>query len=139
MFYVRGNGPLHSVTIQQLYTSIAASVIIFPPVLVITAFFSKSELKESEQKHESQQRESSYASGSNNERSHDGKRTRHSKKLPYWCNYIAWLLVALCIACGAFFTILYALQWGKTKSEAWLITFFLSFFESVLLLQPLKV
>ena len=110
-----------------------------PPILVITVFFSKSALKTSEQKHESQQRESSYASGSRNDGNYVGKRTRHSKKLPYWCNYIAWLLVALCIACGAFFTILYALQWGKTKSEAWLVTFFLSFFQSLLLVQPIKV
>ena len=148
-------GPF-SVTIQQLYTSIASSVIIVPPIIVITAFFSKSALKKNEQKHESQQKQPSDASSSQSDASgsqsdasgsqsnasgsqSDGKRSNHAKKLPYWCNYIAWLLVALCIACGAFFTILYALQWGKKKSEAWLLTFVLSFGQSLLVIQPLKV
>ena len=121
-------GPI-SVTIQQLYTSIASSVIIVPPIIVITAFFSKSALKKKKQSQHGQVHDAIS----------DENQSNHARKLPYWCNYIAWLLVALCIACGAFFTILYALQWGKTKSEAWLVTFFLSFFQSLLLVQPIKV
>ena len=118
-------GPI-SLTIQQLYTSIASSIIIVPPIVLITTFFSKSKPTASEKKQEMQEKE-------------EIQKKKAAKKLPYWCNYVAWVLVFLCIACGAFFTILYALQWGKPKSEAWLLTFVLSFFQSLLLVQPIKV
>ena len=61
------------------------------------------------------------------------------RTLPWWCVIIAWTLVALSTAGAAFFTILYSLQWGQEKSTAWLTTFLLSFFQSVVLIQPLKV
>ena len=144
MFYATGGegseqsafslGPI-SLTIQQLYTSIASSVIIVPPIVLITTFFSKSKPKASEKKQEMQEQEST-ESGSSSEIQ---KKKKTAKKLPYWCNYVAWVLVFLCIACGAFFTILYALQWGKKKSEAWLLTFVFSFFQLLLLVQPIKV
>ena len=61
------------------------------------------------------------------------------RTLPWWCVIIAWSLVASSIALAAFFTILFSLQWGKTQSEEWLKSFMLSFFESVVLIQPIKV
>jgi len=39
----------------------------------------------------------------------------------------------------AFFTILYSMEWGKTKANEWLTTFVLSFFQSVIVVQPIKV
>ena len=62
-----------------------------------------------------------------------------SRTLPWWCIIIAWVLVALSTAGAAFFTILYSFEWGQEKSTAWLTSFLLSFFESVVLIQPLKV
>jgi len=35
--------------------------------------------------------------------------------------------------------ILYSFEWGRVKSIAWLTAFLLSFLESVILIQPLKV
>ena len=127
-------GPL-SVTIQQLYTSIASSIIIIPPIILITTFFSKSAERKEKQ-------ENGKASGDNyntNNSNSSTEKKKAKKKLPYWCIYIAYALVFLCIASGAFFTILYALQWGKAKSEAWLVTFVLSFVQSLFLVQPIKV
>jgi hypothetical protein len=40
---------------------------------------------------------------------------------------------------SAFFTILYSMEWGKQKAEEWLSTFVLSFFQSVIVVQPIKV
>ena len=40
---------------------------------------------------------------------------------------------------SAFFTILYSMEWGKDKSNEWLVTFLLSFFQSVIVVQPVKV
>ena len=59
--------------------------------------------------------------------------------LPHWVIYIAWTLALLSIFGSAFFVFLYSLQWGKEKSEEWMTTFFLSFFQSVMVVQPLKV
>ena len=57
----------------------------------------------------------------------------------WWCSIIAWVLVALSVGGAAFFTILYSLQWGKEKSTAWLTSFLLSFVQSIILIQPVKV
>ena len=59
--------------------------------------------------------------------------------LPSWCNYIAWFLAFAAVFLSAFFIMLYSMQWGKQKSEEWLTTFLLSFFESVIFLDPIKV
>lgn len=50
-----------------------------------------------------------------------------------------WILSILAIVSSGFFTILYSIQWGKEKSLKWLASFFLSFLESFIFLQPIKV
>ncbi|CAD5117598.1 DgyrCDS6354 [Dimorphilus gyrociliatus] len=50
-----------------------------------------------------------------------------------------WILSILAALVSAFFTILYSIQWGKEKSLQWLLSFFLSFLQSVVLVQPIKV
>ena len=126
-------GPI-SISGKEITTSIASSIIVVPPILAITQLFLLSK------------RESDYE---NCKRS-DIKSENHSKKykvnqkkvgrpLPHWCVYIAWVIVFLSIAASAFFTILYALSWGGAKSTAWLVAFVLSFIESVILIQPIKV
>ncbi|XP_021346749.1 polycystic kidney disease protein 1-like 2 isoform X2 [Mizuhopecten yessoensis] len=69
--------------------------------------------------------------------SEGGKKKR--KQLPFWCLYVAWALVVLSVLASAFFVILYSIEWGSEKSTRWLTAFFLSFIESVLFIQPLKV
>ena len=53
--------------------------------------------------------------------------------------YILQKYIFLSVFSGAFFVILYSLEWGSEKANAWLVSFCLSFFQSVLLVQPLKV
>lgn len=48
-------------------------------------------------------------------------------------------MVFVSILVPAFFVILYSLQWGKERSEAWLMSLFMSFFQSLLVVDPLKV
>ena len=43
------------------------------------------------------------------------------------------------MAVSMFIVFSYSLEWGKEKSEAWLLSIFLSIFQSVLVFQPLKV
>lgn len=67
------------------------------------------------------------------------KKNRSNYPLPHCCLYVAWILVALSVLAAGFFTILYSMEWGSSKSSKWLTSFVLSFVESVLLIQPLKV
>ncbi|XP_064595268.1 polycystin-1-like protein 2 [Liolophura sinensis] len=59
--------------------------------------------------------------------------------LPHFCVYIAWTIVLICISTSAFFVFLLSQQWGRAKSEEWLTSFLLTFFESLIILDPLKV
>ncbi|KAL3876144.1 hypothetical protein ACJMK2_034016 [Sinanodonta woodiana] len=59
--------------------------------------------------------------------------------LPSWFLYIAWFLSILAVVLSAFFIMLYSMQWGKQKSEEWLLSFILSFLESALFIDPFKV
>ena len=60
-------------------------------------------------------------------------------KLPHCFIYIAYALCYLATAASIFFTLLYSIQWGKETSTEWVIAMVTSFFQSVLLLQPVKV
>ena len=109
-------GPI-SMSVQELTNSVITALIVAIPILIVTKIFSKTgERKQS-----------------------TCNRLKRESQLPFWCLYLAYGVVILCVAAGAFFTILYALQWGKQKSEAWLLAFVLSFVESILLLEPLQV
>ena len=59
--------------------------------------------------------------------------------LPYACRFVAWAIVTAAIIVSGYFLILYSMEWGKVKSEGWLVSFFLSFMESVFIVDPLKV
>ncbi|XP_052069390.1 polycystin family receptor for egg jelly-like [Mytilus californianus] len=58
---------------------------------------------------------------------------------PYWFQYIAWILALTGIAACSVFLTLYSVEWGEKKSVKWLGQFFLSFFSSICLLDPLKI
>lgn len=71
----------------------------------------------------------------------DYERKKSKKKFlfPYWCIYIAYVLVAVSsLTCG-FFCMLYGVTFGKEKSEKWLTSMLVSFFQSVVVIQPFKV
>jgi len=51
------------------------------------------------------------------------------------CVLVAFLSVVL----SGFFTVLYSMQWGHTKSVDWLTTFLLSMLQSIVFVQPVKV
>ncbi|KAK7938673.1 hypothetical protein WMY93_001999 [Mugilogobius chulae] len=61
------------------------------------------------------------------------------RSLPWWCVYVAWLLVATSAGVCGYYTMLYGLKFGKEKSISWLVSMSVSFFQSLLLIQPLKV
>ncbi len=64
---------------------------------------------------------------------------RQKYPLPWQCIYIGWTLAILSTTASAFFVLLYSLQWGKAKSEIWLSSLVISFCQSVIIVQPIKV
>ena len=123
-------GPI-DFTVKELYASIVTSLIIIPPMLIIAHLFAKSDPSRNQK-------------GSKYKISNDGatlgnRLTQTFESLPYWCIYVGFAIIILAVTASAFFTILYAFEWGKKKSEKWLVTFFLTFVESVVFVQPLKV
>ena len=48
-------------------------------------------------------------------------------------------MVILSISTCSFFIILYSLEWGAKRANEWLITMMLSFGQSILVIDPLKV
>ncbi|XP_043937521.1 polycystic kidney disease protein 1-like 2 [Protopterus annectens] len=67
------------------------------------------------------------------------KKNRCSGGLPWWFVFFGWMLLAATSGVSAFFTMLYGLHYGKDRSIKWLISMAISFFESLLVTQPLKV
>ncbi|XP_026231670.1 LOW QUALITY PROTEIN: polycystic kidney disease protein 1-like 2 [Anabas testudineus] len=59
--------------------------------------------------------------------------------LPWWFIFVGWLLVIATSFVAGFFTMLYGLKFGKPRSISWLVSMIVSFFQSVLIIQPLKV
>ncbi|XP_041663058.1 polycystic kidney disease protein 1-like 2 [Cheilinus undulatus] len=59
--------------------------------------------------------------------------------LPWWFIFIGWLLVVGTSVVAGYFTMLYGLKFGKDRSVSWLVSQTVSFFQSILVIQPLKV
>ncbi|XP_054471700.1 polycystic kidney disease protein 1-like 2 [Anoplopoma fimbria] len=59
--------------------------------------------------------------------------------LPWWFVFVGWLLVIASSVIAGYFTMLYGLKFGKKRSVSWLVSMIVSFFQSVLVIQPLKV
>ncbi|XP_066504104.1 polycystin-1-like protein 2 [Hoplias malabaricus] len=60
-------------------------------------------------------------------------------KLPWWFVFVAWTLLLGISGVSTFFTLLYGFQYGKESSIRWVITLTLSLFQSIFIIQPLKV
>ncbi|XP_068592767.1 polycystin-1-like protein 2 [Cebidichthys violaceus] len=59
--------------------------------------------------------------------------------LPWWFLFVGWLLVIASSFVAGYYTMLYGLKFGKERSVSWLVSMIVSFFQSVLVIQPLKV
>ncbi|XP_029283576.1 polycystic kidney disease protein 1-like 2 [Cottoperca gobio] len=67
------------------------------------------------------------------------KRKSGSCWLPWWCVFLGWFLLLSISGVSAFFTLLYGLDYGREKSIKWVMSLGLSLFQSIFILQPLKV
>ncbi|XP_030016916.1 polycystic kidney disease protein 1-like 2 [Sphaeramia orbicularis] len=67
------------------------------------------------------------------------KRRTGSCWLPWWCVFLGWFLLLSISGVSTFFTLLYGFEYGKEKSIKWVMSLGLSLFQSIFILQPLKV
>ncbi|XP_031425132.1 polycystic kidney disease protein 1-like 2 [Clupea harengus] len=59
--------------------------------------------------------------------------------LPWWFVFVGWFLLFSISGVSTFFTLLYGFVYGKELSIQWVISLGLSLFQSIFVLQPLKV
>ncbi|CAG5857105.1 unnamed protein product [Menidia menidia] len=67
------------------------------------------------------------------------KKTPVGCRLPWWCVFVGWFLLLSISGISTYFTLLYGFQYGREKSIKWVMSLGLSLFESIFILQPLKV
>ncbi|XP_072237414.1 polycystin-1-like protein 2 [Leuresthes tenuis] len=60
-------------------------------------------------------------------------------RLPWWCVFVGWFLLVSISVISTYFTLLYGFEYGREKSIKWVMSLGLSLFESIFILQPLKV
>ncbi|XP_078594329.1 polycystin-1-like protein 2 [Branchiostoma floridae x Branchiostoma japonicum] len=130
-------------TPSQLWISVVSTLIVFPVNFVIVYVFTKSRPNPGKTKQSSTglfyQIPSSASKMPRNPVKQQNDKTRKQSGLPHWFVYIGWVLVFLSATGSAFFVILYSMEWGAEKSGEWLTSILLSIFQSVLIVQPLKV
>ncbi|KAK3562032.1 hypothetical protein QTP86_024799 [Hemibagrus guttatus] len=67
------------------------------------------------------------------------KKKKAGCKLPWWFVFVGWGLLVAISGISTFFTLLYGFQYGRESSIKWVITLTLSMFQSIFIIQPLKV
>ncbi|KAH9502342.1 hypothetical protein Btru_073502, partial [Bulinus truncatus] len=58
---------------------------------------------------------------------------------PHQFRYFAWVILISAIVTSSFFILLYSMEWGKDITETWMSTFFLTFLQSLFVVDPIKV
>ncbi|XP_069125495.1 polycystin-1-like protein 2 [Argopecten irradians] len=135
-------GPL-KFSLTSLYISFMSIVISAIPVFLMTVLFQKSK-KKSIIKEMDEKAVTKFANLPDIAQVDEYSRRRSVGDemvflLPYWCVYVGWGLAVCSVLLSGFFVMLYSMEWGKTKSENWLLCFLFSFVESVLITDPIKV
>ncbi|XP_037070763.1 location of vulva defective 1-like [Pollicipes pollicipes] len=160
-------GPL-AVSPEQISVGFMSNIIVFVPSLLIVFLFRKSRPRKlrtsriddamAKVKRDNEERATRAAAIDNSERvktDDDGtapagpsgrKSSKKSKTtakrrftLPWWGTIIGWVLCLVCLFGSAFIVYSYGITFGNEKSTKWITSLFISFFSSVLLVQPLKV
>jgi len=139
-----------TLTPDEIITGIFGSLMVFPINLVIVYIFRNSKHRESKSLRDAKKKTENYEKEHEkslaNLRASRGIAKPAPKKcslssflFPWWFQFIAYFL---CLAtCGVSFWVCVQMGgvFGSEKSNKWMISFVTSFFESLLLSQPIKV
>lgn len=109
-------GPL-KISLTQIKIGIQSSIVAIPVnVLVVTIFRQLKSRDEPE----------------------DGER-KFKGCLPHWFVFVAWFICTMATLASAAFIVFYSMMWGAETSNEWLVSVMVSFFQDVIVMQPLKV
>ncbi|XP_035699127.1 polycystic kidney disease protein 1-like 2 [Branchiostoma floridae] len=122
-----------SFTLHELYVSTMTSLCVLPVNVLLIQLFNRCKEKKQPAKN------SVYAAEKEDARSLMLNTRSSSQILPHGFVYVAWSVLVLVCCVSAFFTILYSLEWGPEKANAWLKTFLISFVQDVFVVQPVKI
>ena len=117
------------IDLKPFLIGIQSSLIIVPVNVLLVQIFRNLRVKKTEKK----------------SKIHEKQRDREEEvqtskgKLPHWFIFIAYAVCYLASGASIFFTFLYSIQWGKETSTEWVIAMVISFLQSVLLIQPIKI
>ncbi len=153
-------GPF-TITMQELFVSCITAAIVFPVTLFITIVFRNSNKKDNttqRNKVKNQHSDFGYVEYDDIDlllgemyresiEPESAQQTHHVEKetsrVKIYCGMslliAAWMTANLAILCSGFFVILYSMEWGAEKSNAWLVSYILSFVENAFFADPMKV
>ena len=121
---------------------IQSSIIIIPPSVIIIEIFRR--LKPKKDKEEEKESilddEEKEIDSDRDRKPEPAKKPKKSSgfMLPNWCQYIAYFFVVASAGSSALVTFFYSMMWGPKKSNEWLASMFTGFFQSILVVQPVK-
>ncbi|CAC5388020.1 PKD1L2 [Mytilus coruscus] len=151
MFYGQNTGSQFSIgpiklSLSGIYISLISAIIAAPPIFLVSYMFRSSRHRKTTEKKPLPNTEefpdiTLQSTDKTDAETHPKADVTDDTQfsLPFWCRYVAWGIVTLAVFLSGFFLILYSMEWGKTKSEEWLLCFFMSFIESMLLVDPIKI
>ncbi|XP_078615709.1 polycystin-1-like protein 2 [Branchiostoma floridae x Branchiostoma japonicum] len=122
-----------SFTLHELYVSTMTSLCVLPVNVLLIQLFNRCKEKKQTDKN------SVYVAEKGDAKSLLSKTRSSSQFLPHGFVYVAWSVLVLVCCVSAFFTILYSLEWGPEKANAWLKTFLMSFVQDVFVVEPVKI
>ena len=159
MFFGAGDDPRNrkviwlgnfKINFTGIIIGIQSSIIIIPPSIIIVEIFRR--LGPKKEKNHDQKNDTKRSSVSEqlvtvedeedqiSIRSQEFKEKKEKKPflLPNPCQYIAYFLVFGCVMSSSLICFFYSMMWGPRKSNEWLSSMFIGFFQSVLVIQPVK-
>ncbi|KAK3877407.1 hypothetical protein Pcinc_017874, partial [Petrolisthes cinctipes] len=91
------------------------------------------------QEQQLQQQQESSTSGNQPKLIIERKEKKKKFTLPWWMFLFGWLLVLVCIGASIFFLLMYGIMFGNYKTTKWLTSLVISFFTSILFVEPVKI
>ncbi|XP_060073663.1 polycystin-1-like protein 2 [Ylistrum balloti] len=124
-------------SLSTVYISVFGILTTTVPVIVVTLLFTYSKQKSPKSR---KTKHKYLADGRQNASFNDVMLySMDHLPLPAFVRNIAWVIIALAVIASAFFLILFSMHWGPSKSQEWLLSFFLSAMSSVVFVDPMKV
>ena len=132
MFYQQGTesedtfkvGPIQ-LSWKQIKIGLQSGLVAIPVNVIVVAIFRNIKQPTSKE-------------GSNNDEPEDND-AKPIGCFPHLCVYIGWALCLMASLVSAAFVVFYSLMWGKKVANEWLTSVLISFFQDVIVIQPIKV